>query len=143
MPLLLLGDESAAMIGRYFSRSVFFVRRDETARAVGVAAATREGEGVFELKNLAVEPLHQRRGNGRALIAAVCGFAAENGGRELLAGTGAGTPTVDFYKKLGFSEFRVIRGFFAENYPRPIVENGVRLRDMLVLRKILCGAAER
>lgn len=136
-PLLLLGDESRAMIARYFSRSVLFALRDGNGDVVGIAAVTRESDGVFELKNIAVEPRHQRRGNGRALVAAVCRHAAENGGRELLAGTGAGTPTVGFYKKLGFSEYRVVPEFFTENYPLPIIENGVRLRDMLVLRKAL------
>ncbi len=66
LPLLLVGDESEAMIDRYLERGELFVLHDPDAR--GLCVVTREGEGVAEIKNLAVAAVWRRRGYGRALI---------------------------------------------------------------------------
>ena len=70
LPLLLVGDESEAMIDRYLDRGELFVLHDPDAR--GLCVVTREGEGVAEIKNLAVAAAWRRRGYGRALIEFVC-----------------------------------------------------------------------
>ena len=57
LPLLLVGDESEAMIDRYLERGELFVLHDPDAR--GLCVVTREGEGVAEIKNLAVAELFQ------------------------------------------------------------------------------------
>ena len=54
LPLLLLGDEQEDMIDRYLDRGVLTALYDGGLRAVCVVTA--EGPGVFEIKNLAVEP---------------------------------------------------------------------------------------
>ena len=53
LALLLLGDEQEDMIDRYLERGDLFVLRDGDVRSVCVV--TREGEGVFEIKNLATD----------------------------------------------------------------------------------------
>ena len=45
--------------------------------------------------------------------------------------------TLNFYKKRGFIEYTRIRDFFIQNYPHPIIENGVQLKDMIYLKKDL------
>ena len=70
LPLLLVGDESEAMIDRYLDRGELFVLHDPDAR--GLCVVTREGEGVAEIKNLAVAAPWRRRGYGKALIEFVC-----------------------------------------------------------------------
>lgn len=45
--------------------------------------------------------------------------------------------TIPFYEKCGFVKFGIRRNFFLENYDHPIYEDGVRLVDMIVLRKVL------
>ena len=66
LPLLLLGDEQEDMIDRYLDRGVLTALYDGGLRAVCVV--TEEAPGVFEIKNLAVEPAFHRRGYGRAMV---------------------------------------------------------------------------
>lgn len=51
------------MIDRYLERGELFVLHDPDAR--GLCVVTREGEGVAEIKNLAVAAAWRRRGYGR------------------------------------------------------------------------------
>lgn len=134
LPLLLLGDEQESMIDRYLTRGTLCVLLDPEPRAVCVV--TDEGGGVLELKNLAVEPSHQRRGYGRTLITFLC---TQYAGKfhTLQLGTGETPGTLSFYRKCGFSEFRRIPDFFTRNYDHPIIEEGILLRDMIYLRRNL------
>ena len=66
LPLLLLGDEQEDMIDRYLDRGTLLALYDGGLRAVCVV--TKEAPGVFEIKNLAVEPAFQRQGYGRAMV---------------------------------------------------------------------------
>ena len=127
LPLLLVGDESEAMIDRYLERGELFVLHDPDAR--GLCVVTREGEGVAEIKNLAVAAVWRRRGYGRALIEFVC--------HSLQLGTGEVPSTLAFYRACGFVPFDRIPDFFTRNYPQPIVEEGILLRDMVYLRRRL------
>ena len=52
LPLLLLGDEQEDMIDRYLERGTMYVLEDGEVKAECVVAD--EGDGVLELKNIAV-----------------------------------------------------------------------------------------
>ena len=138
LSLLLLADEQEDMVDRYLDRgTMYLLTEGEAVRAQCVV--TDEGDGVLELKSLSVEPAFQGRGYGRRLIE----FLAETyAGRYavLQAGTGDSPATVPFYEKCGFVPSHRIRNFFTDHYDHPIWEGGVRLRDMLVLRRPLMGA---
>ena len=54
MDLLLLGDEQESMIDRYLERGTMYILCDDGVKAECVV--TDEGNGVLELKNLAVYP---------------------------------------------------------------------------------------
>lgn len=86
LPLLLLGDEQEDMIDRYLDRGTLLALYDGGLRAVCVV--TKEAPGVFEIKNLAVEPAFQRQGYGRAMVRHVAGACRTAGGTRLLVGTG-------------------------------------------------------
>ena len=86
LPLLLLGDEQEDMIDRYLDRGTLLALYDGGLRAVCVV--TKEAPGVFEIKNLAVEPAFQRQGYGRAMVRHVAGACRTAGGTCLLVGTG-------------------------------------------------------
>ena len=47
--------------------------------------------------------------------------------------------TVPFYEKCGFVRSHEIKDFFIDNYDHPIYEDGVRLKDMIYLRRSLSG----
>ena len=64
LSLLLLADEQESMIDRYLDRGDLFVMYVDEATWIAVAVVTEEEEGVYELKNLAVDPVYQRKGFG-------------------------------------------------------------------------------
>ena len=128
LPLLLLGDEQKEMIDRYLDRGTLWALYDGELRCVCVV--TEEGNGDFEIKNLAVAPESQRRGYGRAMVEHT---VRQCRGRRLLVGTGDSPLTLPFYEACGFRECGRIEGFFVENYDHPIYEAGRRLTDMVLL----------
>ena len=78
----------------------------------------------------------RRRGYGKALIEFVCARYASSC-HSLQLGTGEVPSTLAFYRACGFVPFDRIPAFFTRNYPRPIVEEGGLLRDMVYLRRRL------
>lgn len=134
LPLLLLADEEEAMIDRYLERGMLYVLDDDGVK--GLCVVTDEGDGVLEIKNLAVEPDFRRKGYGRALIEFVADRYRDRF-TILQVGTGESPATLPFYERCGFVRSHRVPGFFVQNYPRPIIEAGVRLVDMIVLRRRL------
>lgn len=134
LPLLLLGDEQEAMIDRYLERGRLFVMQFE--EPIAVCVVTNEGDGVLEIKNLAVHPDFRRQGIGRTMIDEVanraCGVY-----HTLQVGTGDSPATMPFYERCGFVRHHTIKNFFTNNYDHPIIEDGVQLVDMVVLRRNL------
>jgi len=129
LPLLLLGDEQEDMIKRYLDRGTLYVLYDE-GRLQAVCVVTEEGEGTFEIKNLAVAPESQRRGYGRAMVEHVVRQCRGRGNR-LLAGTGDSPLTMPFYEACGFRESHRVKDFFPDHYDHPIYEAGRLLTDMV------------
>ena len=131
LPLLLLGDEQEDMIDRYLDRGTLLALYDGGLRAVCVV--TKEAPGVFEIKNLAVEPAFQRQGDGRAMDRHVAGACRTAGGTRLLVGTGDSPLTLPFYRACGFRESHRVPNFFLQIYDHPIYEGGRLLSDMVYL----------
>jgi len=134
MPLLLIADEQESMIERYINNSVMFVLDDNGVK--GEISVCDAGGGVLEIKNLAVLPDSRKKGYGRELINFVCD-KYKNEFSEIQVSTGKSPLTVPFYEKCGFKKSHVIKNFFTENYDHPIIEDGVRLVDMIYLKKPL------
>ena len=134
LPLLRLGDEQDSMIDRYLDRGTLFVLYDDDP--CGVCVVTDEGDGVFEIKNLAVAPAHQRRGYGSALIAHVLAHYRGQG-RVMQLGTGEVPSILSFYRRCGFQNSHRIVNFFTDHYDHPIIEDGIQLVDMVYLQQSL------
>ena len=66
LDLLLLADEQEDMIDRYLERGTMYVLEDDGAKAECVV--TDEGDGILEVKNIAVEPAFQGKGYGKAMM---------------------------------------------------------------------------
>ena len=135
LPLLLEADEQESMIDRYLSRGELFVLFDEKEHPQAVAVVTKEDEGVYELKNLAVAAPFRRQGLGMRMVRFLLGRF--RGGGVMLVGTGDSPATLDFYKACGFRFSHVEKDFFVKNYDHPIIEDGNVLRDMIYLRQEL------
>lgn len=136
LSLLLLADEQESMIDRYLDRGDLFVMYVNEATWIAVAVVTEEEEGVYELKNLAVDPVYQRKGIGRQMVNFLCRHYQQTG-HTLLVGTGDSRQTVSFYQSCGFTYSHTLPSFFTENYDHPIVEDGKVLTDMIYFRKDL------
>ncbi|HIU71480.1 MAG TPA: GNAT family N-acetyltransferase [Candidatus Galloscillospira excrementipullorum] len=134
LSLLLLADEQENMIDRYLERGTMYVLEDGGVKAECVV--TDEGNGVLELKNIAVDPAFWGRGYGRALIDFI--VSTYSGRYSVLqVGTGDSPATLPFYEACGFCRHHLVKNFFVEHYDHPIFEGGVRLADMVYLQRPL------
>ena len=132
LELLLLADEQESMIDRYLERGDMFVLYDNGLKACCVV--TREGEGIYEIKNIATISFFQRQGYGKRLIQFL--FEHYRGKcSELLVGTGDVPSTLSFYEHCGFTISHRLKNFFTDNYDHPIYEDGKQLVDMVYLKK--------
>ena len=131
LSLLLLADEQEDMIDRYLERGYMYVLDDDGVKAESVV--TDEGDGILELKNLAVRPDSQGKGYGRQMIRFVADTYRKRF-RILQVGTGDSPATIPFYEKCGFRRSHVVRNFFTEHYDHPIYEGGKRLVDIVYLK---------
>lgn len=130
--LLLLADEQESMIDRYLERGDMFVLEDNGTRAVCVV--TGEGNGVCELKNIAVTPESQRQGYGKKLMNyLVSNYSAKY--TRIIVGTGDVPSAMGFYKSCGFEYSHRIENFFIDNYDHHMYEDGMLLKDMVYLKQ--------
>lgn len=135
--LLLLADETREAIDKYVEGSALFVLALMGVLA-GIYVLTTADRDNAEIKNIAIDTRFQGCGLGTSLLHHASEFAKSAGFKALLIGTGdAASKQLKLYKKLGFKPYKIRRNFFIYNYPEPIFEAGVQLKDMIVLRKKL------
>ena len=130
LDLLLLADEQENMIDEYLERGEMFVLEDDGVKAECVV--TRESDGVYELKNIAVQPEYHRKGYGKRLIAYVVAHYADC--KTMYVGTGDVPSTVNFYTSCGFTISHRKKNFFVDNYDHLMFEDGIQLVDMVYLK---------
>lgn len=133
LDLLLLADEQENMIDRYLERGTMYVLYDNGVK--GEVVVTDEGNGILEIKNIAVLPDYQAEGYGRLLINFLVKEYKDKKYNELQVGTGDSPLILSFYKKCGFIYHHRIKNFFVDNYYHPIYECGKQLVDMVYLRR--------
>lgn len=63
---LLLADEQENMIGRNLERGIMYMLENDGVKSECVV--THEGDGILDLKNIAVDPAFQGKGYGKALV---------------------------------------------------------------------------
>ncbi len=132
LDLLLLADEQESMIDRYLERGDMFVLADNN-EVKASCVITEEGNGIYEIKSIAVYPQFQRKGYGKKLIS----FLLEHYKTRchtMLVGTGDSPITISFYKSCGFIYSHRIPNFFTDNYDHPVFEAGKQLKDMIYLK---------
>ena len=135
--LLLLADETVEAIDRYINDCDIYIS-ELYNKIIAVYALQEINAETAEIKNIAVSEKHQGQGVGKSLILDASKRAKESGYGVLTIGTSdASLRQLDLYKKVGFEIFGKKINFFIDNYPEPIFENGIQMRDMIMLRKIL------
>ena len=130
LPLLLLADDVAES---YLHDGDLWVYEAGTGVVLTLPS---EEPGSVELRNVAVDPVHQGRGLGRAMVATLLPALRRQGHRRAVVGTGTADPrTYIFYQRCGFRPWRVERDRFTpeRGYDRAqlIEDNGLAHRDML------------
>ena len=134
LSLLLLEDEQEDMVDRYLERGFMYVLEDDGVKAECVV--TDEGNGVLELKNIAVAPAAQGRGYGKAMVDFL--IRTYKGQYAVLqVGTGDSPSTIPFYEACGFYRHHLVKNFFTDHYDHPIYDGGVQLVDMVYLQRDL------
>ena len=130
--LLLLGDEQESMIDKYLQRGSLYILEED--KPIGVCVVTDEGNGIVEIKNIAIHPDFQGKGYGKILINYICNLY-KGVFKTVIVGTGDSPLTVPFYEKCGFVKSHIVKNFFIDNYDHPIFECGKQLIDMVYLKR--------
>jgi len=134
LDLLLLADEQEDQIYKYLDRGVLFALYDGDLKDICVV--TDEGNGTFEIQNLATYPQFQKKGYGRYLINYVCDYY-KGKGTAMMVGTGDTPVIIPFYENSGFVFSHRCENYFPKHYDEPIFEHGVQLKDKVYLKRDL------
>ena len=100
----------------------------------GAAVVRWEKKDPSEILYIEVAAALRGRGYGKQIMQALQDEMRSRGGRSLLVGTAnAALENIAFYQKCGLRMYEIRRDYFAYIQP-PVLEHGIPLRDMLVLR---------
>lgn len=133
--LLELADPSSKMLDSYLPKSRIFLAEFEK-EIIGVYVLLSITEQKVEIKNIAVKSEFQGKGLGKLLLS-----HAEETSRSMsfktirIATANSSIVPLHLYLSQGFLLQEIIPDFFIENYEKPIFENGVQCRDLMVLEK--------
>lgn len=134
--LLLLADETIEAIEKYiYDSDVYIATESEESEVIAVFALSKISNSEIEIKNIAVRETFQNNGIGGFLISEIRRIARAARYKDIIVGTPDGSARlIGFYEKNGFRKYDLKKDFFIKNYPAPIIENGVVLRDMVMLK---------
>lgn len=135
--LLLLADETVESINKYLPQSEIYIASvAEEVQPIAVMAMQLLNKDEIEIKNIAVATHLQSRGIGKYLIEKAVEIARQHKCNSLKVGTGdCGFRQISFYERNGFKKCGAIKNFFIDNFPESIYENGIMLKDMVILER--------
>jgi GNAT superfamily N-acetyltransferase len=131
-----LAEDSREQLDAYLNLGKVLVATDEHDIVGHIQLVRRPGGRQCEIKNMAVRASHQRRGIGRALVAAAIDLVMAGSCSTLLVGTAAADiGNLRFYQRLGFRMASIDRDAFTEatGYAPGIQIDGIPLRDRVWL----------
>ncbi|MBD0404355.1 GNAT family N-acetyltransferase [Flammeovirga sp. EKP202] len=135
--LLLLADETIEAIDKYIHDSEIYIYQRENETLGVYALQMFDGESI-EIKNIAVSKTCQGEGIGQRMLLNAMEQAKDRGFKYILIGTSnAAFRQLYIYQKVGFEIYEVKKDFYTKNYSQQLIENGLPLNHMLVLRKQL------
>lgn len=134
--LLLLADETIKAIERYiYDSDVYVAVEKQRPQPIAVFVLHKRSDKEIEIKNIAVSERLQNAGIGSFLISEIKRIAIAAKYENIIVGTPDGAAgQINFYEKNGFQKYDLRKHFFLENYSAPIIENGIILRDMVMLK---------
>jgi len=133
--LLLIADETMEGINKYVFDSDVYVAEIEEEK-IGVFCLLYHDEDVVEIMNIGVLPKQQNHGVGSYLLKEIEKIAQTKNQQTVIVGTAdCGVDQIRFYEKNGYCQYAIKKNYFLEIYDEPIYENGVQLKDMVMLKK--------
>ncbi len=133
--LLLSADPSQSLIDSYLKTGTAFAASDSRG-LIGVLVLLPRANQILEIANLAVTPSRQRQGYGKALLEFARQWASDHGYHMLRVATGTTSFTqLYLYQRQGYRVVAVEADYFTTHYNHDIMENGLKLRDRLVLTR--------
>ena len=134
--LLLLADETIEAIEKYiYDSDVYVAKECEESEGFAVFALYKIDNSYIEIKNIAVAESLQNNGIGSFLISEIKRIARSSKYENIIVGTPDGASgVIGFYERNGFRKYDVKKDFFTKNYVTPIIEDGIILKDMVMLR---------
>lgn len=131
LDLLLLADEQESMIDKYLDRGTLFALYDDDLKSICVV--TDEGNGNYELQNLATYEQFQGKGYGKYLVNHIVHYC-KGKGATLFVGTGDIPWIVSFYEGCGFIYSHRLENYFLQHYDKPMFEEGIQLKDKVYFK---------
>lgn len=137
--LLLLADETKGGIHKYlFESEVYIAKLSGSKAPIGVFCLYPVNANTIEIMNIAVSEQYQNTGIGSRLLEESLKIAKEQGYKEIIVGTAdCGLKQIRFYENNGFVKYDIRENYFTNIYDTPIYENGVQLKDMVMLKKTI------
>jgi len=133
--LLLLADEAEGIDKYIYKSDTYVVRYKRHVEPIAVFVLLRISDSELEIKNLAVLEMLQNRGIGSFAINEIRRIALKFKYQNIIVGTPDNSSRqIRFYEKHGFEKYDVKEEFFVENYSNPIIEDGIVLRNMVMLK---------
>lgn len=135
--LLLLADETIEAINQYIFGSDLYIIEQE-GKMIAIYALYSLNHNEMEIKNIAVDKAFQGQGIGRFLLQDATVRAKEMKCKTIIIGTAdTAVKQLRLYQEAGFEQFEIKKDFFRIHYAVPIVEVGLQLKDMVMLRKTI------
>ncbi|GEQ37970.1 MAG: GNAT family N-acetyltransferase [Tetragenococcus halophilus] len=131
--LLLEADPSEKIVEDYLSRGFCFAAQKKQ-KLLGIILLLPTKPKTLEIANIAVQKSFRGQKIGQQLILFALSFARKNQYKLVEIATGStGFEQLYLYQKCGFRMTYIARDFFINHYARPIIENGLQLKDMVRL----------
>lgn len=146
-PLLLDADPDRKLVAGYLLCSRILIAWEQvsenddslpqSAESVIGVTVFEERTAEFEILNVAVKTGWQNQGIGGQLLDRCLELTTiRDSGKPVLIKTGDLTsPALALYQKKGFRQIALVEDYFVEHYPEPIYENGIRLRNQVILQR--------
>ncbi|WP_082892759.1 GNAT family N-acetyltransferase [Rossellomorea aquimaris] len=133
-PLLNLADESKEMISKYIHSGTLHTVWTKEKR-IGIILLIEKDAQTIEIKNLGILEEFRGKGMGKRALELITDYLKGKEYKKMIVGTAnSSIGNLIFYQKCGFRMNAVEKDFFL-SYPHPIIENGLRAYDMVMLEK--------
>lgn len=128
-----MADETREAIDQYLWYSeVYLVKRNN--HHVGLFCLYHQDAETVELKNIAITENDQGQGIGEQTLKHIKKICCPKYKYIIVGTADCEINQIRFYERNEFHKCDVRKNFFLDNYPEPIFENGLKLKDMQLLK---------